>query len=248
MDRMFVLLVGPVVAAVSIVAHAGSLSMIHVGDAAGVSIDVHLDASAAWDADRVSTFSTSTFAGSTDFTRSGRTIRTFATRVAQSFALGEAVTFAAVDPSGLAGGVSGATPIGQCRADLLADLFGRYWGFASSDLDGTLAAAFQLAIWEIVHENLTGSTREDAAAQLTLDLGAFQASEGNDPGTFSAYIHGNMMLLSLGNGPFTDFVNLRGLSEAGIREQLATVVVPVPAPALLAAAGLLATGSRRRSR
>lgn len=245
---MFVLLVGSVTAAVSTVVHAGGLSMIHVGDAAGLSIGVHHDASAAWDADRSSTFSTSTFAGARDFTRSGRTVRTFATRVAESFALGESVAFAAVDPIVLAGGAPGATPIGQLRADLLADLFGRYWSFASSGLDGSLAAAFQLAIWEIVHENLTGSTREDAAAQLTLDLGAFQASEGTGPETFSAYIHANLMLMSLGNGPFSEFANLRGLTDAGTREQLAAVIVPVPAPALLAAAGLFAAGSRRRSR
>ena len=74
------------------------------------------------------------------------------------------------------------------------------------------------------------------------------ASGGDTAEAFSAYVQANMMLSSLGNGPFLDWASLRGWSEGGPLDRLAAMVVPLPAPALLAATGLFAIGSRRRSR
>lgn len=235
-------------AAGSTVAHAGTLTMTFVGEAAGRSIALHHDATAAWDAGRATTFSTSGFAGARTFTASGRSVRTFAVRIAESFTPGQVVPFATVDPRDLPGGNPSFGPVGQLRADLLADLFGRYGSHAADDADPSLVAGFQLAIWEIMHENLTGVTREDAAAQLSLDLGAFQTDDSGDFDTFISYVQANLMLASLANGPYSSFSSLRGLSAGGPGDQVASMVVPLPAPALLAAGGLLVARSRRRPR
>lgn len=235
-------------AAVSGVAAAGGLSMTYVGDASGRTIGLHLDPGAAWDAGPAGSFSSSAFAGARDFSSSGRRFRTFATRIADSFAFGDTIAYFQVDPSALPGGDASMSPIGPMRADLLSDLYGRYWTFAATDVDPSFVAGFQLAIWEIMHENITGSTREDAAAQLTLDLGAFQVGYGDTAEAFSAYVQANMMLASLGNGPFLKWSSLRGWTEGGPLDRLAAMVVPLPAPGLLAATGILAIGSRRRSR
>lgn len=248
MLRMLCLMVGIGVAGVTAAANAGGLTMTFSGEASGLPIAVHHDASAAWDAARVSTFSTPTFAGARTFTDGGRSFRTFAARLVDSFALGETVAYAQVDPSDIPGGDPTSSPTGQVRADLLADLYGRYWSFAANDADPVFVAGFQLAIWEIMHENLTGFSREEAAARLMLDIGAFQVEYENDPDSFTAYIHANMMLTSLGNGPEVPFSTLRGWTESGFRDQLAAVVVPLPGPAAMAAAGLLAVRSRRRGR
>lgn len=248
MRRTMCLMVGIGATAVTAAAGAGGLTMTFTGEAAGLPIAVHHDASAAWDADRVTVFAAPAFAGARVFSDTGRTFRTFATRLVDSFALGETVAYAQVDPSEIPGGDPTGSPTGQVRAELLADLYGRYWGFAATDADPTFVAGFQLAIWEIMHENLTGFSREDAAARLMLDVGAFQSDYESDPGSFTAYIHANMMLASLANGPSMPLTTLRGWTESGFRDQLAAVVVPLPAPALLAAAGLLAVRSRRRDR
>lgn len=240
--------VGAGALAMSGVAAAGGLSMTYVGDASGRTIGIHHDPTAAWDAGPAASFSSSAFAGARDFASSGRRFRTFATRIADSFAIGDTISYLQVDPGSLPGGDPSMSPIGPLRADLLADLYGRYWGFAATDVDPSFVAGFQLAIWEIMHENITGSTREGAAAQLTLDLGAFQVGYGDTAEAFSAYVQANMMLSSLGNGPFLDWASLRGWSEGGPFDRLAAMVVPLPAPALLAATGLFAIGSRRRSR
>jgi len=244
----FSLAVGAGALAMSGVAAAGGLSMTYVGDASGRTIGIHHDPTAAWDAGPATSFSTTAFAGARDFMSSGRRFRTFATRIADSFAIGDTIAYLQVDPGVLPGGNPSTPAIGPLRADLLSDLYGRYWSFAATDVDPTFVAGFQLAIWEITHENITGSTREDAAAQLTLDLGAFQVGYSDTAEAFSAYVQANMMLASLGNGPFLDWANLRGWSGGGPLDRLAATVVPLPAPALLAATGLFAIGSRRRNR
>jgi hypothetical protein len=248
MQRKTCFIVVSAALATSAVANAGTISMTYVGEAAGRAIALHHDATAAWDADRANAFTSSGFAGARSFTFAGRSVRTFAVRFAESLTVGDSVSFAAVDPRDLPGGDPSFGPIGQLRADLLADLFGRYAGYVAGDGDPTLVAGFQLAIWEIMHENLTGPTREEAAAQLTLDLGAFQTSDAGDFDTFLSYVQANLMLASLANGPYSSASSLRGLSAGGPSDQLAMLVVPLPAPALLAAGGLLAAGSRRRSR
>lgn len=235
-------------AAASTAARGGTLTMTYVGDAAGVSVGVHHDATAAWDAAPSTSFASPAFAGARNFQSAGRSFRTFATRFAQSFAVGEVLAYAQVDPDELPGGDPTFTPIGRLRADLLADLYGRYQGHVTTDADPTLVAGFQLAVWEILHENLTVLDRSDAASRLSLDLGAFQMDAASGPDAFVAYVHANMMLASLIDGPFATMTSLRGWTDGGSRDQLASSVVPLPAPALLAAAGLLVAGSRRRSR
>ena len=248
MHRKICLLAASTAAAMTPFAGATGLSMTYVGDAAGHAIGISHQASAAWDAGRASSFSSAPFAGARIFTSSGRTFRTFARQIAGSFAIGDAIDFTQVDVRDLPGGDPSGSARAQLRAELLADLYGRYWSFAATDADSGFVAGFQLAIWEIMHENIDATTREDAAAQLTLDLGAFQSDYSGTFAAFSAYAQGNLMLASLGNGPFETFDALRGWSEGGVRDQIAAVVVPLPGPAILAAAGLLGIGSRRRSR
>jgi hypothetical protein len=61
-------------------------------------------------------------------------------------------------------------------------------------------------------------------------------------------VQANLMLASLANGPYSSLSSLRGLSAGGPGDQVASMVVPLPAPALLAAGGLLVARSRRRPR
>lgn len=247
MHRTIRLLAAPAAAAIASFAGAAGLSMTYVGDASGHAIGIRHQPSAAWNAGRASSFSSPTFVGARNFTTSGRTFRTFAHGIAESFAIGDVIAFSQVDVRDLPGG-DPTSPGRGLRTDLLSDLYGRYWAFAATDADAGFVAGFQLAIWEIMHENITATTREDAAAQLSLDLGAFQSDHAATFAAFSAYAQGNLMLASLGNGPFETFDDLRGWTDGGLRDRIAAVVVPLPGPGLLAAAGLIGIRSRRRPR
>jgi len=229
-------------------ASASSLTMTFSGFDGGRNIGLSYNSALNWNAARAESFALNAFTGARTFTDGIRNYHTFATQIAESMVAGDVISFDQVSVGNVPGGDPGKTPIGEFRASLLRDLYGRYWDFARVCTDPNFCAAFQLAVWEITHENITATTREEAGDQLSLDLGAFQSGYLGDPDAFEAYVAANLMLASLGNEPFFDFAALRGWVNSAGQDQLVVSVVPLPAPAIVAALGLLAARSRRRSR
>jgi hypothetical protein len=117
-----------------------------------------------------------------------------------------------------------------------------YQPYTTDDADLNLAAAFQLAIWEISHENLTSDTDASAVlSELDISVGAMAFTDTYNSETAAL---ASSMLQSLGNGGFRTMANLFGLTSPNNQDML--IVVPTPAIAGLAGLGL--AGMRRRRR
>lgn len=138
----------------------------------------------------------------------------------------------------------GAAGLGAMRATLLEDLFARWIDPATNRVIGphasraTISAAFQLVVWEIVHENLDTADAGVARARMTLGLGAFQADASAT--TASAF---SEIVESLGAGGFLGS-GLEVLANPVAQDQIRAV--PAPAAALALLAGLGAPVRRRR--
>ncbi len=138
----------------------------------------------------------------------------------------------------------GASGLGAMRATLLEDLFARWIDPATNRVVGphasraTISAAFQLVVWEIVHENLDTADAGVARGRLTLGLGAFQAdAAATTAAAFSEIVE------SLGAGGFLAG-DLEVLANPVAQDQIRAV--PAPAAALALLAGLGAPVRRRR--
>lgn len=191
-----------------------------------------------WDSRGPATFYNIT-CGVHNFTSASGTSRmTFCAQLFEGVTAGNTYTFAVVDPSNVPDEPGNPGNMGALKATLVQDLYRRYY----KNIDtATEASAFQLAVYEITHENITAQTAADAVAQLSLMKGAFQASAANSSG----YNDAAAMLASLGTGGFGSIgKNLVGLTNATAQDQL--LVVPVGAPAILAGLGLLGVGLIRR--
>ncbi len=120
--------------------------------------------------------------------------------------------------------------MGSAKADLIRELFGRYYTPAfGAVLPATQATALQLAIWEIVYED----------DSFSLGLGSGLVRLTNDNG--AAVTLANTYLASLdGTGPLNTTIVV--MSGAGIQDQ----IIPAPGSfALLGLGGLVATRRRR---
>ena len=135
------------------------------------------------------------------------------------------------------------------KQDLMRDLYARHYssvmsydGTAWGDY-GTRAAAFQLVVWEISHENLTSETNGLAVVgELDIAAGAMAFTD-----TFSTEVAdmANAMIDSLGDGGYLrGFSSLLGLSNPDNQDML----IVVPSPAVIGLAGLGLVGLRRRRR
>jgi hypothetical protein len=120
-------------------------------------------------------------------------------------------------------------PMGSAKANLLRELFGRHYTPAfGSSLSGTVAAAMQLSIWEIVFEN-----------SGTLDLSTGNALLTNNDA--SAVVLAQSYLASLdGTGPLNN--DLVVMSASGVQDH----IIPTPGSLVLAGLGLFAAKRRRR--
>lgn len=133
--------------------------------------------------------------------------------------------------------------MGAAKAAAIADM---YAFAAGSQLLGTtsnsLATAFQIAIWEIVHDfdaNASGNG-------LDVTAGLFSATK-TDGSAFSATLMGHVASLfaAIGN---TQGASIVGLGHPGKQDQILEVSGFVPGPGVLAtgALGLLLSAGRRR--
>lgn len=174
----------------------------------------------------------------------GGGVRSFCVQLEENIAGGQTVTFDAVAPDALPDQPPLPGPMGAARSLVMQDLFSRWYddvmGRTGSDLKNH-AAAFQMVIWEISHEM---SAAGDAAGIFSgLDLASGDMLF--DPGANSATVYGiaNSMLGSLGNGGFSSYSRLVGLTNDTYQDQL--VVVP-GVGSLAALMGVAAVGRRRR--
>lgn len=179
--------------------------------------------------------------------RPGR-IKGFCVEVSQGFDRGEFITYDVKDyndvPMGNPPGTIGSN---TNRSQLIGDLYARHYA-AATDLSGGFEdyknrlAGFQLAIWEISHEDLTGDTMQ-AVGELNLMEGAFQVY---DSGMLNAdmIMYANMFMSTLGDGGLKTVSNLFGLANTERQD----ILVVVPSPAIAGLAGLGLIGLRRRRR
>ena len=104
------------------------------------------------------------------------------------------------------------------------------------------AAAFQLVVWEISHENFASETDASVAvAEIDLSLGAMAFTD-----TYSTEVAdiAQAMIDDLGQGGFMSYYKLFGLTNSANQDML----IVVPSPAIAGLAGLGLVGMRRRRR
>jgi len=141
-------------------------------------------------------------------------------------------------------------PMSAFQSTVMQDLYARYYNDVSTAGGGgetwsdasDEAAAFQLVIWEISHEEMTGvASASDVVSRLDITLGAMAFTD-----TYNSNVAtiANAMIASLGSGGFLSQFNLLGLTNPTNQDML--IVVPTPAIAGLAGLGLV--GMRRRRR
>ncbi len=179
------------------------------------------------------------------FNWNGNSIGTFCTQLGEYVAV--PVTYQMVDVSQVPDPSPNPNPgqMGTIKSGLIRDLYARNWSAVSVATADTAAnqllnAAFQLCIWEISHENLAGdATLAVAATHLSVDTGQMQFN-----GDATLLSSAASMLAALGTGGFLAFDSVWGLTNADAQDQL--IVIPIPAPALLAGLGLLGVGVIRR--
>jgi hypothetical protein len=212
-------------------------------------VGVNYDAARTFNAGTVGTFANYA-AGVVNWTQEGGTsVATFATQLQSTMALSESVSFDVVDFESLPSNLWSAAGMGSTRATLVRDLYARnYWSVMDSNTRAQVAA-FQVALWEITHENLGDGDAGVAATQLDLARGAHQArSSGSGAG---AVLAARNMLAGLGGDDGLTFLSFAGFELMGLasdtaQNQVAVAVVPLPGAAPLAALGLLALRTLRR--
>lgn len=122
-----------------------------------------------------------------------------------------------------------------------AKAIGRLYTAAGGDQFGTsndFAAAFQLAVWEVIADFGSDSG-------LSVDSGDFQVTSSITAGTQSVL---NGLLAAAADDSVFSFTGLGALTNEGFQDQLYSVAVPLPGAMGLAAVGLAGVGFATRRR
>ena len=181
-------------------------------------------------------------AGRMKWTSAGKSVTTYCTQIAETISGGQTVNYTIAPLASVPDPNPG--PMGEIRAQLVQDLYARNYATVKASSDSKLNAAFQLAIWEITHENLAAADAAAAADQLNVGVGALAVNLNNTTTAQVAAIAMNM-INNLGVNGFLQYGNVVGLTDPFAQDQL--IVVPIPMPVALAGIGLLgALGLRRR--
>ena len=175
----------------------------------------------------------------------GRNLTTFCTQLTEYIGWGQTLTYTITDVASVPDPTPG--PMGAIRAQLVQDLYQRHYFQVIASNDANLNAAFQLAVWEITHENLNAADADSARGQLLTGVGAIAIKTSD---ATSALVGGlaDALLASLGEDGFRGLGGgLAGLTHPTGQDQL--IVVPLPVTAVLAGLGLIGVvGLRRRFR
>lgn len=226
-------------------ASEASVTATLTGYPAGLFENVGFSSALSWDSSAsVTLYSIRTMQHS--FTESsGNQWVSWCAEVYQGVSQGSTYEFNVVNAEDAPGGAVAPGPMGAMKATVVRDLFARWINAGNGMVNGAMAdrdaksAAFQLALWEITHENFTATTASGMVAQMSLGTGALRASISGATAAWYAQI-----VASLGTGGFQTAA-IEGLTSATAQDQIR--LVPAPgAVALLAFAGL--AGRRRRRR
>ena len=145
--------------------------------------------------------------------------------------------------------------MGDVRAGLIGELFALAWGDASDLSSGDPAqdlieaAAFQLALWEIVYEYGVDGGEDGAFVPGSLDV-----ESGDTYFTGGWFLSDALDLaqywLDMLAGDVPPPPGMVGYGSPGAQDQVTMMVVPLPAPLALAGVGLLGVvfGRRRLAR
>lgn len=177
----------------------------------------------------------------------GDSLTTWCIEIFQGLTLGETVTFDIVDPTEAPGaGPPNPGPMTAGEAAVLSDVFARWIDPSTGGIGGDAetadarAAAFQLVVWEITHENFSATDRDGVAGQIDLGMGGLQAAlTGDDDVAFWV----NEIVGSIGEEGWLES-ELLGLINDEAQDQ----IILVPAPGALALLGLGSFAAVRRRR
>ena len=138
--------------------------------------------------------------------------------------------------------VSDTLPMGSIRADALRCIYTASGSAAlNSNASSSLAAAFQLAVWEIVTDF------DGTMGSLSITAGNFSAKK-TDGNALSTTINNHLTALFAAVASSNEGVpNLVGLRSQCAQDQLVMgFSIPTPGTAVLAGMGILCIGRRRR--
>lgn len=181
----------------------------------------------------------------------GREMITYCIQVFESASVGDTITYTqTTDLTTVPEAPPAPGPMAGFQVNLVQDMYARFIDkktgeiASGTSLDGfdysVASSAFQLVLWEIVHENFDATTTEEAADQISLEMGAFQANSVDE-----ATLAASTIIDELGEDGWGSIGSkLVGLTSDSKQDQL--TVVPLPYPAILAGMGLLGAGIIRR--
>lgn len=234
-----------IVGAHAATAHAEQMTMTFTGLGPSKTVGINYNANRSFNAGPVSSYS-NYLAGLMKWNTAWGQRTTFCTQLKENVWNGLTVTYDIVDVKDVPDWDPKPGPMGEVKAQLVRELYSKFYESVRASNDSNLHAAFQLALWEITHENLTINNAGGAAGQLNLGLGALQANTGNNSSVVGAASSMLGVLGGASNSGWNDG-RLRGLSHATAQDQL--IIVPIPAAVGLAALGVAGViGLRRRLR
>ena len=173
-----------------------------------------------------------------DFTV-GQTFQSFCVELLQNVNTGGTYDYEIVDPSVVPspnGDLDSGMSDGQ--AAMISSLFDQHWDDAT-DGSSLNAAAFQIAVWEIIYEgeNVNYGDGQAAATGLSTQDGWFTATNNNGATDLA-----DQWLAGLFNNGIA--AALTGFFSETQQDQI--TIVPLPAPVALAGLGLLGVALGRR--
>lgn len=177
----------------------------------------------------------------------GAQFQAWCLEIYQGLNLGVTYNFNIVNADDAPGGAVSPGPMGAIKAAVVRDLFSRWISSSTGFVNGGLedrdpkSAAFQVALWEITHENFSATSASELVGQMSLSTGAFRA---NLSGATSGWYQ--QIVQSLGYGGFQS-VAIEGMTNAMAQDQI-RLAGAVPAPGALALLGLAGLGLRMRRR
>ena len=238
-------------AAIGAVAHGDMITVTYDGTGAGLRTDVSFTGQS-WDETGDETFYNVSAFERLWTSEGGDSLTTWCIEIFQGLTPDSTVTFDIVDPTEAPGeGPPNPGPMTEGEAAVLADVFARWIdpstggigdGGVAGDSTDARAAAFQLVVWEITHENFTATDRDGVADQISLDMGGLQYG-GTDADGDEVAFWIDEIVSSIGEGGWLE-ADLLGLIDEEAQDQ----IILVPAPGALALLGLGSFAAVRRRR